>query len=129
MFRVDRPLQALAQACRRGVAPGHQFDWWIAELLNPLLDRLDGLNILCANFGVGVVQQLAECRVIVPVALLVDFKSRHAAYVLAGYTLLVSSIMHNPVHAAPTEFFLFVKDLGVGGALMALGACSRTRQI
>ena len=55
-------------------------------------------------------------------ALLLDVKARWAAYALAGYTFVVSSTMHNPLHAVGSDFYLFVKDLGVAGTLMALGA-------
>ena len=59
---------------------------------------------------------------IASLALLVDIKPRWAAYSLAAYTLIVSSVMHNPMHAVATEFYLFVKDLGIAGALMIFGS-------
>ena len=58
-------------------------------------------------------------------ALLLDWRSRGAAYSLAGYTLVVSSVMHNPAHAAGAALFLYIKDLGLAGALMAFGASTQ----
>ena len=55
-------------------------------------------------------------------ALLLDWRSRWAAFVLAGYTLLVSSVMHNPLHAVGPVLFMYIKDLGIAGALMAFAA-------
>jgi putative oxidoreductase len=59
-------------------------------------------------------------------ALLAGFHARPAAYVLAGYTILVASVMHNPMHAGQAMFILYVKDLGIAGALLALGSLSQT---
>jgi uncharacterized membrane protein YphA (DoxX/SURF4 family) len=61
-------------------------------------------------------------------ALLVDWRSRWAAYTLAGYTLVVSSVMHSPMHAAGPDLFLYIKDQGIAGGLMSFGASTQVVQ-
>jgi putative oxidoreductase len=64
-------------------------------------------------------------------ALVIGWNSRAAAYILAGYSVIVSSILHNPLHMdAPggfIDFVMFTKDLAMAGALLALAdALGRT---
>jgi putative oxidoreductase len=66
------------------------------------------------------------------IALVFLWKAAAAAYVLAAYAVVVSLVLHNPWRPdTPVDFFLFVKDLGITGALLALaGAVSKpTRPI
>jgi putative oxidoreductase len=61
------------------------------------------------------------------IALVFLWKASAAAYVLATYSVVVSLVLHNPWHPdTPVDFILFVKDLAISGALLALaGAISK----
>lgn len=75
-----------------------------------------GVPLVSAALGIAMV-----VSIVLALALVFKFHARYAALGLALYTIAVSSVMYTPFSSLGyTALVLFLKDLGLSGALLAL---------
>ena len=60
-------------------------------------------------------------EILAPIAIIVGYRARIAALLLAGFSIVSAVLFHNPA-ADPTQSIMFMKNLALGGGFLFLVA-------
>lgn len=60
-------------------------------------------------------------EILAPIAIIVGYRARIAAFLLAGFSIVSAALFHNPA-ADPTQSIMFMKNLALAGGFLFLVA-------